>query len=69
MDETNLPSPAAHRHHDRLPYWKRAHHDWKFRVGLVLMLVAISIYVVTNDLSMFPSGRQKQLPNAVTRVP
>jgi inner membrane protein involved in colicin E2 resistance len=32
------------------------------------MLVAIGIYVGTNDLSMVPSGRQKQMP-AGSRVP
>ena len=31
-------------------------------------LVAIGIYVGTNDLSMVPSGRQKQMP-AGSRVP
>jgi len=33
-----------------------------FWFGLVAMLVAIGIYVGTNDLSMVPSGRQKQMP-------
>jgi hypothetical protein len=69
MKDTDMPSPIAHRQHDRLPYWKRAHHDWRFWVGLVAMLIAIGVYVGTNDLSMVPSGRQKQLPPAASRVP
>jgi len=55
-------------HHDDRPYWKRAHHDWRFWFGLIAILVAIGIYVGTNDLSMVPSGRQKQTP-AGSRVP
>jgi hypothetical protein len=55
-------------HHDDRPYWKRAHHDWRFWFGLIAILVAIGIYVGTNDLSMVPSGRQKQMP-ADSRVP
>jgi hypothetical protein len=36
------------------PYWRRAHHDWRFWVGLCLMLAAIAMYVVSNDLSFIP---------------
>src|ERR1035441_5019093 len=28
-------------HHEHRPYWKRAHHDWRFWVALVLMLAAM----------------------------
>ncbi len=55
-------------HHGKIPYWRRAHHDLRFWFGLVAMLVAIGIYVGTNDLSIVPSGRQKQMP-AGSRVP
>ena len=41
-------------HHHRPPYWKRAHRDWWFWVGLVLMLAAISIYVLSDDLTFLP---------------
>ena len=42
-------------HHDlRPPYWKRAHRDWWFWVGLVLMLTAITIYVMSDDLAFLP---------------
>lgn len=41
------------RHEPNLdPYWRRAHHDWRFWVGLGLMLAAIAMYVLSNDLSL-----------------
>jgi hypothetical protein len=59
----------GHHRHGQTPYWRRAHHDWRFWFGLIAMLVAIAVYVGTNDLSMVPSGRQQKLPPAVSRVP
>ena len=48
------------------PYWKRAHRDWVFWVGMVLMLSAIAIYVMSDDLSMLPQGQpQVTLPGAI----
>ena len=41
-------------HHDSRPYWRRAHHDWRFWIGLVLMLAAISIYVLSEHLAFLP---------------
>ena len=38
----------------RRPYWKRAHHDFRFWVGLILMLTAITIYVLSDDLAFLP---------------
>ncbi len=35
-------------------YWKRAHHDWRFWVGMVFMLAAIAIYVFSDDLAFLP---------------
>ncbi len=73
MKNTEHPHPNGESHHQhgggQTPYWKRAHHDWRFWFGLVAMLVAIGIYVGTNDLSMVASGAQRKLPNAVSRVP
>jgi len=34
-----------------VPYWKRAHKDWKFWVGVVLIFAAIAVYVLSLDLS------------------
>ncbi len=38
------------------PYWKRAHHDWRFWVGLCFMFAAIAIYVLSDDLAFLPHG-------------
>jgi hypothetical protein len=39
------------------PYWKRAHHDWRFWIALILMLTAIAIYVLSDDLAFLPRAR------------
>ena len=62
----NEPKRSSHQHgtparysthHDQGAYWKRAHHDWRFWVALFFMLAAITIYVLSNDLSIFPRGQ------------
>ena len=62
----------SHRHHGehdhnsdyqaRRPYWTRAHHDWKFWVALSLMLGAMVIYVMSDNLAFRPrrQGLQSQ---------
>jgi hypothetical protein len=48
------------------PYWKRAHRDWFFWVGMVLMLSAITIYVMSDDLSLLPRGQPRvTLPGTI----
>lgn len=42
--------------HDHQPYWKRAHRDWRFWVGMVLTFAAIFIYVMSDDLAFLPHG-------------
>ncbi len=39
-----------------LPYWQRAHHDWRFWVGMCAMLAAIAIYVLSDNLAFLPHG-------------
>jgi hypothetical protein len=46
--------------HTHRPYWQRAHHDWKFWVGLVLMLTAMVIYVTSNNLAGWRGDRPQQ---------
>ena len=63
MDEPKQGHPhtaikSDHPHHQ--PYWKRAHHDWKFWVALVLMLIGMAIYLGTNDLSLRPNSLPQQ---------
>jgi hypothetical protein len=36
------------------PYWRRMHCDWRVWVGLVLMLSAIAIYILSEDLAWLP---------------
>ena len=59
MSESNYGHPGNEGperdpvHHDHRPYWKRAHRDWRVWVGLFFMFAAITIYVMSNDLSFF----------------
>jgi hypothetical protein len=47
-------------HHDPDPYWKRAHRDWRVWLGVVLMLAAMLIYLMTCDLSWRPRVQPQQ---------
>jgi hypothetical protein len=47
-------------HESQRPYWKRAHHDWRLWVGVCLMLVAITIYVMSEDFAWLPRGQPQQ---------
>ena len=59
-------SETKHTHHshpdpergrmdlEHRPYWKRAHQDWRFWIGVLLMLAAIMIYVGTGDFLWRP---------------
>jgi len=42
------------------PYWRRAHRDWRFVAAVILMLVAITTYVMTMNLAWRP--RSGELP-------
>jgi hypothetical protein len=46
-------------HADPRPYWKRAHHDSRFWIGMILTLAAITIYVMSDDLSLLPRGQPR----------
>jgi hypothetical protein len=47
-------------HHGHGPYWKRAHRDWRFWVAFFMMLAAISIYVMSDDLAWWPRSQPRQ---------
>jgi hypothetical protein len=49
---------GAHPAH--IPYWKRAHADWRFWVGVMLMFVAMIIYVMSGDLAWRPDLQPRQ---------
>jgi hypothetical protein len=57
----NVSEELENGHHEPRPdpYWKRAHHDWRFWVALLLMLGAMLIYLMTDDLSMVPHIRAR----------
>jgi len=63
MSESNYGNPGNEGpergpvHHDPPPYWKRAHHDWRVWVGLVVMFAAIAIYVVSDNLALIPRSQ------------
>jgi len=49
---------AAHAHR---PAWKRLHHSPFFWVAAFFILLAMTVYVTTNDLAFWP-GRKVQPP-------
>lgn len=52
--------------HGHRPYWKRAHTDWRFWIGVFLMFAAMIIYVMSMDLALRPRLQPQQtLPGAV----
>jgi ABC-type Zn2+ transport system substrate-binding protein/surface adhesin len=52
--------------HPRHHFWKHAHRDWRVWIAVVLMLVAIVAYVMTDSLSLRPGKRAVQpTPEAI----
>jgi len=47
---------------DNTAYWRRAHHDWKFWVGVVFVVVAMVIFVMSDNLLFRPSMQQQAVP-------
>ena len=51
-------SKKSHRNLDasesQTAYWKTVHHHWWFWLGLVLMLTAMTVYVLSDNLSFLP---------------
>jgi len=56
MPGTHLDHQTSHNKgdHDLGPYWKRAHKDWRFWVGVLLLTVAIAVYVMSDNLRFAP---------------
>ncbi|MEO7413618.1 MAG: hypothetical protein ABIZ81_09690 [Opitutaceae bacterium] len=55
--------PHAAERRTQRPSWKRMHHSPFFWVAAVCIMVAMIIYVTTNNLSMVPGERaQPQVP-------
>ena len=59
-----------HPHHEHSrepkgPWWKHVHRDWRVWVGVVLMIVAMAVYVMSLDESLRPGGTvQPKVPAA-----
>ena len=50
------------------PYWKHMHRDWRTWIGVAFMFAALSIYVLSGDLSWLPRSQPRQpLPAAAAR--
>ena len=45
-------------------YWKFAHRDWRFWLGLILIVGSMFIYLITEDLSLRPRVQSPPLPPA-----
>lgn len=54
-------SPASHG-----PYLSRAHRDWRVWVGAVLMVIALSVYVLSGDLGWLPGYQRHQAVSGAT---
>lgn len=61
-------SDLAGGHHIHVPYWKRAHSDWRFWVGVVLMFVANITYVMSLDLRWRPRDQQRPSPSTAAHM-
>jgi len=59
------PNPDG-LHHAHAPYWKRAHHDWRFWVAAVFVFAAMIFYVITVEFSLSPRGQL--LPPAANTI-
>jgi hypothetical protein len=55
--EKEKPPHGFHR-----AYWKHAHYDWRLWVAVALMLVAIFIFVMSDNLALRPSNPPRQTP-------
>jgi hypothetical protein len=45
-------------------YWKFAHRDWRFWLGLILIFGSMFIYLITEDLSLRPRVQSPPPPPA-----
>ncbi len=56
--------PRPPKEESYVPYWKRAHKDWRFWVGVVFISLALVVYITSVDLSLVP--HRVQQPSART---
>jgi len=46
--------------HSHRPYWTSAHRDWRFWCVMFVLFAAISIYVMSENLSLRPRSLPRQ---------
>ena len=51
---------GEHVPHQDVAYWRRTHRDWRFWLGLFLMVVAITVFFMSVDLSLAPGSQPQQ---------
>lgn len=49
---------------DNMAYWKRAHRDWRFWIGVVLMVSAMVVYVMSDNLLLRPGMQRHASPTS-----
>jgi hypothetical protein len=45
------------------PYWQRAHRDWRVWIAAFFILVAMTIYIMTDDLRGWPNRSPQPPPS------
>ena len=66
MNKTNQsqhrhgPDSDGIHHGFHRPYWKHAHHDWRLVLAVLLMLGAVTMYVMSYDLAWRPRSQSQQ---------
>jgi hypothetical protein len=56
----HVAAPDGNTHYGfHRPYWKHAHRDWRLWVAVFLMMVAMLMYVMSDDLAWRPRGHPR----------
>jgi len=63
--EGAAPGHKHGHHHDQPGKSRPWHRDWRLWAGVVLMLIAIGVYVLTLNESLIPGGSGQPMPAAV----
>ncbi len=66
MNKHDHKHDHGHQHEHHPPGWK-PHRDWRVWV-VALMLLAMAVYVMTMDESLWPGGSGREVPAAPAPV-